>query len=39
MIKREKYLARIREFYNIDLIKVITGIKGCGKSVILKQII
>ena len=39
MIKREKYLARIREFYNIDLIKVITGIRRCGKSVILKQII
>ena len=33
MIKREKYLARIREFYNIDLIKVITGIRRCGNNV------
>ena len=38
MIKREKYLASIREFYDDDLIKVITGIRRCGKSVILKQI-
>ncbi len=39
MIKREKYLSRIREFYDINLIKVITGIRRCGKSVLLKQII
>lgn len=39
MIKREKYLSKIRPFYDIDLIKVITGIRRCGKSVILKQII
>lgn len=39
MIKREKYLAKIREFYNSDLIKVIIGIRRCGKSVLLKQII
>ena len=38
MIKREKYLAKIREFYDVDLIKVITGIRRCGKSVLLKQI-
>jgi len=38
MIKREKYIAPIRDFYNSDLIKVITGIRRCGKSVILNQI-
>lgn len=39
MIIREKYLSKIRPFYNQDLIKVITGIRRCGKSVILRQII
>ena len=38
MIKREKYLKNIRPFYEQDLIKVITGIRRCGKSVILTQI-
>ena len=38
MIKREKYLKNIRPFYDKDLIKVITGIRRCGKSVILMQI-
>ena len=39
MIKREKYLSKIRGFYDADLIKVIMGIRRCGKSVLLKQII
>ena len=39
MIIREKYLKKIRPFYNQDLIKVITGIRRSGKSVILKQIV
>jgi len=39
MILRENYLEKIRPFYNQDLIKVITGIRRSGKSVILKQII
>lgn len=38
MLKREKYLSQIREFYDADLIKVIIGIRRCGKSVLLKQI-
>lgn len=36
---REKYLSRIRPFYDSDIIKVITGIRRCGKSSILKSII
>lgn len=38
MIKRKAYLAAIRGFYQSDLIKVITGVRRCGKSVILEQI-
>ena len=38
MIKREHYLSQIRPFYDSDLIKVITGIRRCGKSVIMDQI-
>lgn len=38
MIKREKYLKDIRPFYDEDLIKVITGIRRCGKSTLLGQI-
>ena len=38
MIKREHYLKQIREFYDSDLIKIITGIRRCGKSVVLEQI-
>ena len=36
---REKYLTRTRPFYESDIIKVITGIRRCGKSFILKGII
>lgn len=39
MIIREKYLKKIRNFYDADLIKVVTGVRRCGKSTILKQII
>ena len=39
MFLREKYLSKIRPFYDVDLIKVITGIRRCGKSVVLRQII
>lgn len=39
MIIRESYLSKIRPFYDVDLIKVITGIRRSGKSVILTQII
>lgn len=36
---REKYLRRIRPFFDSDIIKVITGIRRCGKSFILRSII
>ncbi len=37
--KREDYLSKIRGFYNDTMIKVITGIRGCGKSYLLKTIV
>ena len=37
--KREDYLSKIRGFYNDTMIKVITGIRRCGKSYLLKSII
>ncbi|MBQ7053712.1 MAG: ATP-binding protein [Oscillospiraceae bacterium] len=39
MILREHYIERIRPFFESDLIKIITGIRRCGKSVIMEQII
>lgn len=38
MILREHYIKPVREFYESDLIKIITGIRRSGKSVILSQI-
>ena len=38
MILREHYLHQIRPFYDSDLIKIITGIRRCGKSVIMQQV-
>ena len=38
MLKRTTYIDKIRPFYESDLIKVITGIRRCGKSVVLEQI-
>lgn len=39
LYKRENYLSKIRGFYNDTMIKVITGIRRCGKSYLLKTII
>ena len=33
MILREHYIEKIREFYDSDLIKIITGIRRSGKSI------
>ena len=38
MIKRELYMSRIRPFLGTELIKVMTGIRRCGKSVMLELI-
>ena len=39
LYKREKYLKRIRPFYNDDdIIKVITGVRRCGKSSLMETI-
>lgn len=38
MIKREKYVKKIRGFYDSDLIKIVTGVRRSGKSIILEQI-
>lgn len=38
MIKREAYLKKIRPFMHKDIIKVLTGIRRCGKSVLLELI-
>ncbi len=39
LYKREDYLNKIRGFYNDTMIKVITGIRRCGKSYFLKTVI
>ena len=38
MIKRELCMSRIRPFIGTELIKVVTGIRRCGKSVMLELI-
>ena len=38
MIMRENYLSKIRPFIGKDIIKVLTGIRRGGKSVLLEQI-
>lgn len=37
-LKREKYLEQIRPYYDADLIKVITGVRRAGKSILLDTI-
>ena len=39
LINRETYLSKIRPYYDLDIIKVITGIRRSGKSFLLKSII
>ncbi|MBP7480631.1 MAG: ATP-binding protein, partial [Spirochaetaceae bacterium] len=38
MIERESYMQKIRPFMNTPLIKVITGIRRCGKSIMMELI-
>ena len=35
---REEYLNKIRGFYHNDIIKVVTGIRRCGKSLFLLSV-
>ena len=35
MIKRDKYLNTLRAFQDTDLVKVVTGVRRCGKSTLL----
>ena len=37
-LKRETYLEQIRPYYNSDIIKVITGVRRAGKSILLDTI-
>lgn len=37
-VSRLPYIEKVRPFYDSDLIKIITGIRRCGKSVVLEQI-
>ena len=37
-LKRESYLSQIRPYYESDIIKVITGVRRSGKSVLLETI-
>ena len=37
-LKREQYLKQIRPYYDSDIIKVITGVRRSGKSVLLDTI-
>lgn len=37
MIARERYLEKIKSYKDLQLIKVITGIRRCGKSTLLKM--
>ncbi|MBR1702969.1 MAG: ATP-binding protein [Lachnospiraceae bacterium] len=37
-LKRETYLQQIRPYYEVDLIKMITGVRRAGKSILLETI-
>ena len=39
MIKRELYLKQIRSLFDTDFVKVIIGMRRCGKTSFLKSII
>lgn len=40
LYKRENYLKKIRGFYHdADMIKVLTGVRRCGKSSLMQTII
>jgi len=38
MIKRTSYIDKVRPFIGLDVVKVLTGMRRCGKSVLMDQI-
>lgn len=38
MVIRRKVIEKVRPFIGTDVIKVVTGIRRCGKSVLMSQI-
>ena len=38
MVTRRDYLEKIKPFIGLNVVKVATGIRRCGKSVLLRQI-
>ncbi len=38
LFRRELYLERLRPFYDTDLIKVVTGMRRCGKSCLMQTV-
>ncbi|MDR1161112.1 MAG: ATP-binding protein [Tannerellaceae bacterium] len=38
MVKRELYLSQLRELRDVQLIKVLVGVRRCGKSTLLEQL-
>ena len=38
MIRRDRYLQKVKPFINCDLIKILTGVRRCGKTVLLEQV-
>ena len=38
MIQRPKYLSALKEYRDIPLVKILAGIRRCGKSTILEML-
>ena len=36
--RRESYLKKIRPFYDEEIVKVVTGIRRCGKSCLMQSV-
>lgn len=37
MVERKQYMDKIKKLQNQQIIKVVTGVRRCGKSTLLKQ--
>ncbi len=38
MVKRHQYLEKLKKLKNLQIIKVVTGFRRCGKSTLLPQL-